>query len=77
MEVSDLEEVLTRLVQRLEKLGRQQEVGVLMSHLMVTQLDGQVEISNETMRLYLDALGGSIKKVETFRKHCLERYFHE
>ncbi len=73
--MSDLEKVLTKLAQRLEKVGRQQEVAVVMMHLMVHQLDGTVEISNETMRLYLDALKGSIKKVEAFRKHCVEQYF--
>ncbi len=73
--MSDLEKVLTKMIQRLEKVGRQQEVAVVMMHLMVHQLDGAVEISNETMRLYLGALGGAIKKVETFRKHCVERYF--
>jgi len=73
--MSDLDKVLTKLVQRLEKVGRRQEVGLVMLHLMVLQLDGSVEISNDTMRLYLDALGGAIKKVDVFRKHCVERYF--
>jgi len=73
--MSELEKILITLVKRLEKLERQQEVGVLMQHLMVLQLDGQVEISNETMRLYIDALEGTIKKVEAFQKHVVERYF--
>ena len=71
--MSDLEKILKRV----EKAGRQLEVGVVMMHLMVLQLDGRVEISDETMRLYLDALGGAVKKVDTFRKHVVERYFHE
>lgn len=73
--MSELDKVLTKLVKRLEKLGRQQEVEIVMMHLMVLQLDGQVEISNETMRLYLDGLEGTIKKVEAFQKHVVERYF--
>ena len=73
--MSELDKVLTKLIQRLEKVGRRQEVGVVMTHLMVLQLDGEVEISKETMRFYLDALGGSIKKVTAFRNHCVERYF--
>jgi len=73
--MSELDKVLTKLVKRLEKVGLRQEVGVVMQHLMVLQLDGQVEISNETMRFYLDALGGSVKKVNAFRKHCVTEYF--
>jgi len=68
-------EILTDLVKRLEKVGLRQEVGAVMQHLMVLQLDGQVEISKETMRFYLDALGGSVKKVNAFRKHCVAEYF--
>ena len=75
--MSDLEKVLVKLVQRLEKVGRQQEIGVLMMHLMVLQLDGEVEISNETMRLYTEALKGTAKSVDAFQKHVMERYFHE
>jgi len=74
-EKSELEKVLTKLVKRLEKVGRQQEVTVLMMHLMTQQLDGDIEVSKETMRFYLEAVGGAVKKVEAFRKHCVERYF--
>ena len=74
-EKSELEKVLTRLVKRLEKVGRQQEVTVLMMHLMTLQLDGEIEVSKETMRFYLEAVSGTVKKVEAFRKHCVERYF--
>ena len=73
--MSELDKVMTKLVQRLERVGRRQEVGVVMTHLMVLQLDGEVEISKETMRFYLDALGGSIKKVDAFRTHCVKEYF--
>lgn len=73
--MSDLDKVLTKMVQKLEKLGRQQEVGIVMIHLMIHQLDGQIKLSNETMRLYRDAVTGTIKKVETFQKHCMETYF--
>ncbi len=72
-----MDKVLTKLVQRLEKVGRRQEMGVIMQYLMVLQLDGRVEISNETMRLYIDALGGTIKKVDAFRKHCVEKYMSD
>lgn len=75
--MSEVEKALTKLVQRLEKVGRRLEVGVVMSHLMVLQLDGLVEVSNETMRLYRDALSGTIKKVTAFQTHCVERYFSE
>ena len=74
-EISELEKVLTRLVKRLEKVGRQQEVTVLMMHLMTLQLDGEIEVSKETMRFYLEAVSGTVKKVEAFRKHCVEVYF--
>ena len=74
--MNEWDKVLTKLVPRLEKVGRRQEVGVVMMHLMVLQLDGEVEISKETMLFYRDALQeGSIKKVEAFRNHCAERYF--
>jgi len=73
--MNELDKVMTKLVQRLEKVGRRQEVELVMMHLMVLQLDGQVEISKETMQLYIEALGGAIKKVDVFRKHCVERYF--
>lgn len=73
--MSDLDKILTKFVRRFEKVGRQQAVGIIMMQLMVLQLDGQVEISNDTMRLYLDALEGTVKKVDAFRKHCVERYF--
>jgi len=75
--MSELDKVLIRLVQRLEKIGRRQEVGVVMQHLMVLQLDGTVEISNETMRLYVEALKGSVKSVDAFQKHVMEQYFHD
>lgn len=75
--MSDLEKILTRMTQRLEKVSRQLEVGAVLQHLLVLQLDGKVEISNETMRLYLDALGGTVKKVDAFRRHVVERYFGE
>ena len=74
-EKNELEKVLTRLVKRLEKVGRQQEVTVLMMHLMTLQLDGEIEVSKETMRFYLEAVSGTVKKVEAFRKHCVEVYF--
>ena len=73
--MSELDKVLTKLVQRLERAGRRQEVGVVMMHLMVLQLDGRLEISNETMKLYIDALSGSVKKVEAFQKHIIEQYY--
>ena len=73
--MSDQEKNLTKLAQRLERASRQLEVSVVMQNLMVLQLDGEVEISNETMRLYLGAVEGSSKKVEAFRKHVMERYF--
>ncbi|GAI14831.1 unnamed protein product, partial [marine sediment metagenome] len=58
----DLEKILTKFVRRFEKVGRQQSVGIIMLQLMVLQLDGSVEISNETMHLYMEALDGTIKK---------------
>lgn len=73
--MSEVEKILTKLVKRLEKVGRQQEVTVLMMHLMTRQLDGDIEVSKETMRFYLDAVSGAVKKVEAFRKHCVEVYF--
>ncbi len=73
--MSDLEKILKNLVRRLEKVGRQLEISVIMEHLMVLQLDGRLEISNETMRLYLAALTGSAKKVEVFQKHVVEQYY--
>ena len=73
--LTDMVEILTNLVKRFETVGRRQEVGVVMQHLMVLQLDGRVEISKETMRFYLDALGGTIDQADAFRKHCVAEYF--
>lgn len=64
-----------RKVQRLEKAVRQLEISTVMGHLMVMQLDSSIEISRETMRLYLEALSGGKRKLSTFREHVLERYF--
>lgn len=74
--MSELEKVLIKLIKRLEKVGRQQEVGITMMHLMVLQLDGRVEVSNETMTHYLEAMAGTVKKVNAFRKHIMESYFN-
>ncbi len=73
--MSDLDKILTKFVKRFEKVGRQQSVGIIMMTLMVLQLDGRVEISNETMLLYMDALGGEVKKVNAFSDHCMKQYF--
>ena len=75
--MSDLEKILSRFVRKFEKVGRKQEIGVFMMLLLIQQLDGRVQVSNDTMNLYYDALDGTVKKVEAFQKHVIERYFRE
>lgn len=64
-----------KIVGRLEKAVKQLELSTVMSSLMVMQLDGAIEVSRETMRLYLGALEGGKKKLNAFRKHVLGKYF--
>ncbi len=76
--MSELEKVLKaskNLVKRLENVGRHLEVGLVLQHLMILQLDGRLEVSKETMRRYIDAMDGSVKEIEAFRKHVVETYY--
>jgi len=76
--MSDLEKVLKaskNLVKRLEKVGRDLEVGLVLQHLMILQLDGRLEVSNDTMRRYIEAMSGSVKEIGAFRKHVVETYY--
>lgn len=68
---------LEKVVGRLEKAVKQLEISVVMSQLMVMQLDGSIEISRETMKLYLDALTGGKRKLTSFRRHIINQYFRE
>jgi len=66
----------SKLLDLLEGVVNQLGIGVTMLQLMVLQLDGRVEISNETMRLYVEALSGGKRALSNFRKHVLT-YFRE
>ncbi|MBA7595661.1 hypothetical protein ES703_02626 [subsurface metagenome] len=71
----DLDKILTKFVKRFETVGRHLEVGLVLQHLMILQLDGRLEVSNNTMRLYIEAMAGSTKEIKAFRKHVVETYY--
>lgn len=71
--MSDVEK-LVKMAQSLETSLKKLEVGLVMVHLMVRQLDGRVEIDDKTMGLYVDVLTGEDKAAE-FAKYVVERYY--
>lgn len=73
--MSDLEKILDKLLRGFERAARMMNVGVAMQQLMVLQLDGKLEVSDDTMNLYLVAMEGSKKGIDAFRKHLQARYF--